>query len=76
MISLDPVKIKEQRVALDAHRYALPDSYIADQLREISMLLDLMYQELIDHNYVILETKKGGIDDKGGEARPNSKSST
>lgn len=72
MISIDPAKIKEQRLALDAHRYVLPDSYIADKLRDISMFMDELYQDLINNGYCIIERQKGGIDDKRGEARPNS----
>lgn len=64
MIEINPSKIKEQRVSIDAHRYALPDSYTADLLRDTSMLLDQLYQDLINNGYCIIERQKGGIDDK------------
>lgn len=59
MISIDPAKIKEQRIALDAHRHALPDSYIADKLRDTSMFMDEVYQDLINNGYCIIERQKG-----------------
>lgn len=59
MIEVDVQQLKQARVALYAHRHALPESYTEEKLREISMLIDQVCQELTDHNYVILEQKKG-----------------
>ena len=61
MIELDKDKIKEARVALDAHKYTMPESYVVEQLDIISKLLTTIHFELEHYNYVII--KQEGADD-------------